>query len=176
MTVYFLTHEDERDLDAMRVKIGYSKNVKRRISQLQTGNPDRLALMGEIRTADKAEDRKIEGALHALNARHRLETGEWFHLAPQDIIDALKAYSANAFITVGDDPFEIISYDRDAVPEYASPWNWGDVQVYEFCPRCGWAGGWSFNENYGGERCLKCGASEHDYAQDYDPQPNETGQ
>lgn len=163
MTVYFLTHEGDSNFDALRIKIGFSKNVRRRISQLQTGNPDRLALMGEIRTSDRAADRRIEGALHARYAHRRLETGEWFRLGPQDIIEALKAHSADAYITVGDDPFEIISYDRDAVPEYASPWNWGDVEVYEFCPLCGWAGGWSHNENYGGERCLKCGASEHDY-------------
>lgn len=163
MTVYFLTHEGQTDLDAMRIKIGYSKNVQRRMSQLQTGNPDRLALMGEIRTADQKADRDLERSLHARCAGRRFERGEWFHLGPQDVVEMLRAHSSDAFIAVGNDPFEIVSYDRDAVPEYASPWDWGDVEAYEFCPVCGWAGGWSYNENYGGERCLKCGASGHDY-------------
>lgn len=53
--------------------------------------------------------------------------------------------------------------DRDAVPEFVSPWNWGDVEAYEFCRTCGWAGWWTYNENWGGEFCLECGASEHDF-------------
>lgn len=131
--------------------------------QLQTGNPDQLSLMGVIRTNGEEADRSLEKALHARCAERRLEQSEWFQLGSQDVIEMLKLHSMDGFITVGNDAFEIISYDRDAVPEYASPWEWGDVEVYEFCPVCGWAGGWSYNENFGGERCLKCGASQHDY-------------
>jgi len=163
VTVYFLTHVGQSNLDHMRVKIGYSKHVKKRVSQLQTGNPDRLCLMGEIRTTDREEDCRIEQSLHNRCDEHRLGEGEWFCLGSQNVIEMLKLHSMNGFITVGNDPFEIISYDRDTVPEYASPWKWGDVEIHEFCPVCGWAGGWCYNENYGGERCLKCGASEHDF-------------
>lgn len=167
MTVYFLTEEGSQGVGPMRIKIGYSKDLKRRLRQMQTGNPDKLALMGEIRTRDEDQDRSVEASLHGYFSKQRLERSEWFYLSAEDVIDALKSNSANGYITVGGDPFEIISYDSDAVPEFASPWEWGDVEVYEFCPVCGWAGGWSHNENYSGERCLKCGASEHDYSPDH---------
>ena len=71
-----------------------------------------------------------------------------------------------AYASVGSEPFEIVSYDNDAVPEYASPWLWGDVYQYDFCPSCGWACGWTYSENHGGDVCLECGASERDYDQD----------
>lgn len=166
MTVYFLTEEDPQNGELLRIKIGFSKDLKRRLRQLQTGNPDRLALMGEIRTRDKDQDRFIEADLHRHFSKQRQEGSEWFYLYAEDIVETLKSNSANGYITVGNDPFEIISYDSDVVPEFAIPWAWGDVEVYEFCPACGWAGGWSYNENYGGERCLQCGVSEHDYSFD----------
>ena len=166
MTVYFLTEKGSQDVGPMRIKIGYSKDVQRRLRQMQTGNPDRLALMGEIRTRGEDQDRSLEASLHKRFSQQRLEHGEWFYLGAEDVIDALKSISADAYITVGNDPFKIIFYDSDAIPEFASPWEWGDVAVFEFCPFCGWAGGWSYNENYNGERCLKCGASEYDCAPD----------
>jgi hypothetical protein len=167
MTVYILTHEGQSHVDPMPIKIGYSKNVRRRMSQLQTGSPYKLSLMGKIRTQGRSADQILERALHERYASRRLDVGEWFHLEPSDVIDMLKLHSADGYITVGTEPFEIVSYDRDAVPEYASPWLWGDVEAYEFCPVCGWAGGWSYNDNYGGERCLKCGASEGAYDRAY---------
>ena len=162
MTVYFVVEHARHYVEPLSVKIGYSRDLTRRIGELQIGNPIELTLMGEINTRDKAEDLEIEAALHR-EFRSSWIRGEWFTMFPQDVIDGLKAHSTSAFITVGSDPFEIISYDRDAIPEYASPWEWGDVTAYEFCPVCGWAGGWTYNENFGGERCLKCGASEHHY-------------
>lgn len=164
MTVYFITELSDAAMDPLRIKIGRSVNVQRRMSNLQTGNPDELALMGEIRTQGIAQDRVVEHALHVKYASKHL-TREWFSLEATDVIDALKSHSSNAFIAVGSEPFEIISYDRDAIPEFASPWAWGDVEIWEFCPCCGWAGGWSYNENYGGERCLSCGANEVDFDQ-----------
>ncbi len=159
MTIYFITELLDDTLEPIRVKIGRSVNISRRISNLQTGNPNKLALMGEIRTQGIPEDKIVERALHERYVRKRL-LREWFSLDVNDVIDALKSYSSIAFIAVGSEPFEIVSYDSDAIPEVASPWPWGDVEVNEFCPCCGWAGGWSYNENYSGERCLECGQSE----------------
>jgi len=31
------------------------------------------------------------------------------------------------------------------------------LDISEFCPECGSGLGLSYNENYGGERCLQCG-------------------
>ena len=42
------------------------------------------------------------------------------------------------FIVVGSVPFEMIYYDSDAVAEYASPWEWGEVVACEFCLVFGW--------------------------------------
>jgi hypothetical protein len=166
VTVYFITELSDDGMEPLRIKIGRSVNVKRRMTNLQTGNPDELALMGEIRTQGIPQDRVVERALHERYASKHL-TREWFSMVETDVIDALKAHSSDAYITVGSDPFEIISYDRQAVPEFASPWAWGDVEIWDFCPCCGWAGGWSYNENYGGERCLICGASEAQFDQSH---------
>ena len=162
MTVYFTTQIEDRYVEPMPIKIGRSSGFKRRKVELRTGNPLTLVLMGGIRTQDVSEDRQIESALHKQFQRSRIR-GEWFAINPADAIDRMKTHSMSAFIAVGSDPFEIISYDSDAIPEYACLWEWGDVTVNEFCPVCGWAGGWSYNENYGGECCMKCGAAEHDY-------------
>jgi len=162
MSVYFLTEEESPHWDPMRIKIGRGSSKKLRIRNLQTGNPDVLSLMGHLETNDTDEDKAIEKTLHKRYANSRFQ-GEWFYLCAQDVIDALKSYSSNSFISVGDTPYEIVSRDRKGVTEYANAWPWSDVEPDEFCPVCGWAGGWSFNENYGGERCLNCGATEHKY-------------
>lgn len=109
MTVYFLAEEGSQGVGPMRIKIGYSKDLKRRLRQMQTGNPDRLALMGEIRTQDEDQDRSVEASLHRHFSQQRLEHGEWFYLGAEDVVDALKSNSADSYITVGGDPFEIIS-------------------------------------------------------------------
>lgn len=162
MSVYFLTELDNSFSGRLYVKIGRSKALKRRIADLQTGNRRTIALMGEIRTSSIKEDKEIERDLHD-RFSDKSDTREWYFLSIEDVITGLKQYSATAYITVGKDAFEIVSYNRDAVPEFASPWLWGDVDVYEFCPNCGWACGWTYSENFGGDLCLECGASEHDY-------------
>lgn len=162
MVVYFVTELDNSLAGKFHVKIGRSRALERRISNLQTGNRRKIALMGQIRTASVSEDRAIEQRLHSV-FEHKLDTGEWFSLSPDDVVSALKLFSSTAFIAVGNDAFEIISYDRDAIPEFASPWLWGDFDCYEFCPSCGWACGWTYSENHGGDVCLECGASERDY-------------
>ncbi|ESW63424.1 hypothetical protein X771_29540 [Mesorhizobium sp. LSJC277A00] len=147
------------------MKVGRSQAVDRRIANLQTGNRRRVALMGEIRTGSISEDRVVERRLHLI-FDHKADSGEWFFLSADDVISALKLFSSRAYISVGQDAFEIISYDRDAVPEYASPWLWGELDCYEFCPNCGWAGGWTYSENHGGDVCLECGVSERTYDAD----------
>ena len=54
------------------IKIGYSANPEKRLSELQTGNPDKLLLLGTIRG-----NVDVEAQLHAQFVQHRLE-GEWF--------------------------------------------------------------------------------------------------
>ncbi len=162
MAVYFFT-ELEEQTDPPTVKIEFSNNIERRQAELQTGNPRKIALMGHIQSAGESEDRKIESDLHRLFDDERGDIGEWFEIFPEDVITALKRYSTCAYLAVGNKPFEIVSYDRKGVPEFASPWRWGDIEPQVFCPACGWACGWTYSENWGCEYCMECGANEIDY-------------
>ena len=56
------------------VKIGYATNVLYRVSNLQTGNPERLTLILEARVPDPAA---LEAELHDRFCAHRIR-GEWF--------------------------------------------------------------------------------------------------
>ncbi|MDS7594921.1 GIY-YIG nuclease family protein [Agrobacterium tumefaciens] len=162
MVVYFFTELEDK-ADPPSVKIGFSNNVERRRAELQTGNPRTIALMGQIKSEGEREDRTIESDLHRLFADRRGENGEWFEIFPEDVITALHRYSSRAYLTVGDNPFEIVSYDCKGIPEFASPWRWADVNPQEFCPACGWACRWTYSENWGCDYCMECGANEIDY-------------
>jgi hypothetical protein len=58
------------------VKIGVAKNVKKRVSQLQSGCPHQLDLIGVVEG-----DRETEAAYHKKFRKLRV-SGEWFRLAP----------------------------------------------------------------------------------------------
>ena len=164
MPVYFITEIHDPDNEPRSIKIGFSSSVEHRVKQLQTGNASKLKIMGKIEAHTVAEDRVIEKSFHKKHAASHIR-GEWFSLYPEDVMSALHSHSPISYLSVGDTPFEIVGYDRDGIPEFASAWEWGDIEPDEFCPACGWACGWSYNENYGGARCLSCGASEHDFEQ-----------
>lgn len=73
--VYFILNND-------KVKIGYTKNVKRRLKQLQTANGDNLILLGYIEG-----DKEVEHQLHQKFDTYRIrENGEWF-IASEAIIN-----------------------------------------------------------------------------------------
>jgi len=156
MPVYFIAENEIKDYGSLRVKIGRSVNIKKRIGELQTGSPYELKLMGWIKSNnDKALEKQLHQKYSSSNA-HR----EWFELNVNNVFEELKKYSTNSFIATNDNAFEIISHDRDGIPEYLGAWQWGDVDIDEFCPSCGWGGGMDYNENYGGMRCLNCGLME----------------
>lgn len=163
MAVYFVTEKTAFQAEPMLIKVGYSADVIRRKRQLQTGNPRKLVLMGQIVDSGSVQGRALEAYFHQQFSAKRSCQSEWFYIEPKDVLSALKSNAVHAYISVGTNPFEIISFDRDAVPEFASPWNWGDVESDEFCPVCGWAAGWTYSENWGSNFCLECGASDHDY-------------
>jgi hypothetical protein len=57
------------------VKIGYtSRDVHARIPELQTGNPDKLELIGTLVIRDADDDRDLHAQLRRFHYR-----GEWFH-------------------------------------------------------------------------------------------------
>lgn len=156
MAVYFIAENENENYGNLRVKIGISINIHKRIRQLQTGSPYELKLMGWI---EPDNDRELENQLHQKYATSNTHL-EWFSLDSSDVFDELKKYSTSSFIAANDNAFEIISYDRDGIPELLGAWQWGDAEIEEFCPSCGWGGGMDYNENHGGMRCLNCGLME----------------
>jgi hypothetical protein len=153
MSVYFIAENENGNYDNLRIKIGVSKDISTRLKQLSTGSPYQLKLMGWIETFD---DRRLEKELHE-KYKHSRAHLEWFDLGVCDILEELKLHSTDSYIATNENAFEIAAYDRSGVPELVGSWQWTDVEYNEFCPSCGWSGGLDYNENYGGERCLKCG-------------------
>jgi len=65
-------------------KIGFSQDVEKRLSSIQTGNPQKLKIhhKQEVR---KEHVRLLEKKIHHANARKKV-SGEWFDLTPEDAI------------------------------------------------------------------------------------------
>ncbi len=155
MPVYFIAENENenKDYDMLRIKIGISKNISKRLSQLQTGSPYKLILMGWIESDD---DKMLERELHKKYSSYNTHL-EWFSLSSSHILAEFKNHSTSSYIAVNENAFEIIDHDRDGTPIFLGSWQWTDVEYSEFCPICGWGGGLDYNENYRGIRCLKCG-------------------
>ncbi|MET8907582.1 GIY-YIG nuclease family protein [Micromonospora sp. NPDC004551] len=77
--VYFILAIPDRFSVAIpdRVKIGHSDDVRRRLAQLQTGNPAHLHLAHAIYEPDTDRRREIEADLHRRFRDLRVD-GEWF--------------------------------------------------------------------------------------------------
>lgn len=75
--------------DGNKVKIGYSKNPRRRLRQLQTGHPNKLKLL-HTWEGDKLAEKRIHYILKPLILRHN---SEWFKISLNDlgIIDEILA-------------------------------------------------------------------------------------
>jgi hypothetical protein len=68
--VYFISNGEQ-------VKIGKANNVKKRLSELQTGNTTKLTLLQTIKCADSKEAFELEKKLHD-DYNHLRVSGEWF--------------------------------------------------------------------------------------------------
>ena len=77
-SVYLIRSKETGDY-----KIGISKNPKKRLKQLQTGNSSELELL-EIFETEYAH--KVEKALHNLFS-HAKKEGEWFELSLNERFD-----------------------------------------------------------------------------------------
>lgn len=149
MSVYFIG-EDENG--CCRIKIGVAKNIEARKRNLQTGNPLELRLLGWIETADAFQ---LERALHKRFVATRVR-GEWFAIEPADILPILMRAGRDGFVAKNADAFQIVGYDRDAIPEYLGVWEWADLEIYECCPFCGCLCGMHFQEASQMYHCLNC--------------------
>lgn len=81
--VYFV-----QEADNGAIKIGYADWPKKRLKELQVGNPRELRIIGLLLTDDHRE----ESRMHRRFAAHRLR-GEWFRPAPElvEFIDNMVA-------------------------------------------------------------------------------------
>jgi hypothetical protein len=79
MYVYFIASEHS-------VKIGITREVKARLTELQIGNPHKLKVINTITKDTKEEARKTEKLFHTIFRKHR-KHGEWFNLAVLKDID-----------------------------------------------------------------------------------------
>ena len=75
--VYFVCNPDSN-----AIKIGIAKNVRRRLTSLQTSSPAELELLGTIKARDEIAARKLEQSLHNKFDRERIR-GEWFIAEPR---------------------------------------------------------------------------------------------
>lgn len=149
MSVYFIY---ELSQGRKALKIGRSGDRATRLRQLQTGNPNELLIVGWINAED---DSALERSLHMHFADQR-RIGEWFEIEPADIQAVILRAGRNGFVAKNEDAFAIVGYDRDAIPEYAGVWEWGDLELEECCPFCGCCGGMHFNEAASMWHCLNC--------------------
>jgi len=70
-----------KDIQSDVYKIGYSKNVNKRIKQLKTANSGTLRLIESFKTQ---HNRKVETALHN-RYKNKHVNGEWFELSNEEI-------------------------------------------------------------------------------------------
>ena len=92
--VYFIK---ERIGDLAPVKIGYAKNVQKRLDELQIGNSRSLEILAVIGPISHERARNIESKLHRKFKKHHVR-GEWFsgvvlknmHWIQEEVIDYRK--------------------------------------------------------------------------------------
>ena len=68
------------------LKIGIAKDVKARLSALQTGNPVRLELRGIISDLSENKAKEYKKKLHEFYKNCR-ESGEWFNRSKFEVYD-----------------------------------------------------------------------------------------
>ncbi len=167
MPVYFI---GELEGGCCRIKIGVAKDIERRRSNLQTGNSSELSLLGWINTDEAfALERRLHRDFHKTHVR-----GEWFAIEPADVLPVLQGAFRDGFVAKNADAFQIVGYDRDAVPEYLGVWEWGDLEIEECCPFCGCMCGMAFQDASQMYHCISCDAlTDFSSLSDYQEEPED---
>lgn len=150
MPVYFIAANSHQ---LTPVKIGVSKNIPRRLRQLQTASPSPLVLMGWLQSSKPFD---LEKELHHLFQGQRLEYGEWFDLDRDDVLDVLFRAGRDGYIAKNADAFQLVGYDQDAVPEYLGICDWVDLEIEDCCPFCGCLCGMFFQDASQMYHCIAC--------------------
>ena len=82
MFVYLIQNGSKKSIGA--VKIGKANNVKKRLEELQIGNPVKLNLLLKIEYESEKQAYDAELSLHRLFAKKRIR-GEWYKLELYDL-------------------------------------------------------------------------------------------
>jgi hypothetical protein len=85
--IYLIAHQTETGIVGP-VKIGISKTLSGRLSQLQTGNPRKVVVAMYLPLPNREMAAIFESAFHEVMAKHRME-GEWFDMSPYSALIAL---------------------------------------------------------------------------------------
>jgi len=150
LPVYFIANGY---VDLRPIKIGRTNSIKRRVSELQTGNPVKLRLLGYIESCDETQ---LESELHHEFSQMR-GSGEWFDIGAIEIVPYLRSAGTAAYAPPKDAVFEFVGNDRSGIPEFVRGAEWLPLEVDELCPSCGCFGGVHYQDAPGGEICLSCG-------------------
>ena len=75
--VYIIECRTDESSSSNPVKIGYTSNIKKRIGELQVGNPSLLVLLAAVAYETEQEAAKKEAHYHKMFNRHSIR-GEWF--------------------------------------------------------------------------------------------------
>jgi hypothetical protein len=119
MSAYvYLIATDLYDGLAAPVKVGVSSDPLRRLSQLQSGSPQRLRIAHLFPLPDRGVALEIERALLAIKHKHRL-MGEWLDLEPVIAASLIGLYIGSALASSGINGDELANTMRDvhALPE-----------------------------------------------------------
>jgi predicted GIY-YIG superfamily endonuclease len=76
MFIYIIGNKENKQ------KIGFSKDVHKRLKSLQTGNPEKLTLHHYVKIPENRV-RLIEKKIHSELSYKRL-SGEWFNMSPEE--------------------------------------------------------------------------------------------
>lgn len=71
------------------MKIGVARNPRKRLAQMQIGNPHRLDLVFEARSTKREISNQIEHRAHTILQENSV-LGEWFDCTVEEAIEAVK--------------------------------------------------------------------------------------
>jgi hypothetical protein len=91
--VYLISYEDSLDGP---IKIGYSHHPPTRLKQLQTGNPRRLTIFGNLGFKDELVARSVEKIiLYYFNDNNLNAGGEWYNIGVNEVLLILNFFPDN---------------------------------------------------------------------------------
>lgn len=88
-SVYFMREQGVAVAAPARIKIGMAASPEARLSQLQTGNPNRIELVHAARFATRRAAQRCERALHDAHRASRVHR-EWFSLDDRQLAAAMR--------------------------------------------------------------------------------------